>query len=122
MRTFLLSLPAGLSVVVLGAHLLFHGQLPLVPPVLALLALLWVRRAWAARVLQAALVLGAAEWVRTALASAAARDAAGAPWLRMALILGAVALVSLLGAALLETGTMRRRFRGGGGADPRGTR
>lgn len=117
-RTFLLLLPAGLSALLLGAHLMFHGLLVLVPLALGLFALMWVRRAWAARVLQAALVLGAAEWVRTLLASAAERRAAGQPWERMAVILGAVALVSLLGAALLETSALRRRFGTGGGPAP----
>ncbi len=109
-RIALLLLPAGLSALVLGAHFLFHGQLLLVAPSLALLALLWVRRAWAARTLQAALALAAAEWVRTLLIALAERRAAGQPWERMAAILGGVAGLALIGAALLETSALRQRF------------
>jgi hypothetical protein len=120
MRIFWLLFPAGLGVLVLGAHLVFHGWVVALPLALVLFALLWVRRPWAARALQAALALGAAEWVRTLLASASERRAAGQPWLRMAIILGAVALVSLAGAALLESPALRRRFgRSGRAGAPR---
>ncbi len=119
MRTALTLSLVGLSVLVMGAHLLFHGQLVLVLLALALFALLWVRRPWAVRVLQVALLADAAEWVRTLVGSAAERQARGQPWLRMGLILGAVALVALAAAALLEHPRLRARFGRTGGAAER---
>jgi hypothetical protein len=76
-----------------------------------LLGLMPVPRPWAARIVQAALVMGAVRWVLVAWMIGAARAAAGAPYLRMALILGAVALFTLL-ATLVFRSTRLRRFYG----------
>jgi hypothetical protein len=78
---------------------------------LALIGLLAVPRPWAARIVQAALLLSALEWVRTLWLLAAARAAAGTPWLRMALILGAVAALTLASAWVFRLPAVRRRFR-----------
>jgi hypothetical protein len=111
-RTFLLLLPAALSALVLGAHFLRRDDLGLVVACLVLLGLLFVRRLWAARLVQLALVAGAFEWLRTLAALLPARRAAGEPWLRLVAILGGVALLALLGAALFETRRLRERYRG----------
>jgi len=110
MRPFLLLLPAALSALLLAAHFLRRGVPLLVLACLALLALFGVRRPWARRVLQGALVLGALEWMLTLIGFAEARNARGEPWERMAIILGSVTVVALLGAGLLETAAARRRF------------
>jgi hypothetical protein len=116
MRTFLLLLPAGLSALILGAHFLRRDDFALVAVCLGLVALLFVRRAWAARVVQVALVLGALEWARTLAVLLPARRAAGGPWVRLVVILGAVALLAVVAAALFETRGLRERF---GRASPR---
>jgi hypothetical protein len=94
----------------LGAH--FYRSADVVPlaATLALLPLLFVRRRWAARTLQVALVLGALEWVRTLAALAAFRYASGLPFVRMVAILGAVAIVTGLAALLFRARSLRRRF------------
>jgi hypothetical protein len=112
MRAFLLLLPASLSALVLGAHFLRRGDLALVVVCLALLGLLFVRRLWAARLVQLALFAGALEWLRTLMQWLPARRAAGEPWVRLVAILGGVALLALLGAALFETRRLRERYRG----------
>ena len=112
MRTFLLLTPAGLSALVLGAHFLRRGELALVAACLALFGLLFVRRSWAARLAQLALVAGALEWLRTLAALLPARRAAGEPGVRLVAILGGVALLALVGAALFETRRLRERYRG----------
>ncbi|KAB2949166.1 MAG: hypothetical protein F9K18_15330 [Thermoanaerobaculia bacterium] len=101
MTPFLRLLPAGLAVLLLGAHFFRARLLPGVAAALVLLALLFVPRAWAARAVQAGLALGALEWLRTAWVFAAARRAQGAPHLRLWLILGAVAAFTALAAWLL---------------------
>jgi hypothetical protein len=111
-RAFLLLLPAGLSALVLGAHFLRRDDLGLVVACLLLVGLLFVRRLWAARLLQLALLAGAFEWVRTLAQLLPARRAAGEPWVRLVAILGGVALVAVLGAALFETRRLRERYRG----------
>jgi hypothetical protein len=105
-------LPVVLSLLVLAAHFLRAGHLILVVLCLALLGLLAVPRAWAARTVQVALLLGAIEWVWTLSRLASARAEAGEPALRMTLILGAVALLTGLSALLFRTARLRRRFRG----------
>ena len=110
MRTFLLLLPAGVAAVVLAAHFLFHGNLLLVLLALALIGLMSVKRPWAARVVQAGLLLGSAEWVRTVLVRISERRALGQPYGRFALILGLVAVITAASAFLFSTRTLRRRF------------
>ncbi len=107
----LLLTPAILSLLVLAAHFLRHGQVALIVLTLAVAGLLALRRAWVARIAQLALVLGALEWGRTLYALHAARQAMGIPATRMTLILGAVAAVTLLSALLFQLGPLKRRYR-----------
>ncbi len=60
--------------------------------------LLLVRRPLARRVFSILLLAGALEWVRTLLVTVSMRRAMGAPWGRLALILGAVALFTAAAA------------------------
>jgi hypothetical protein len=64
-------------------------------------------------VIQAALALGAVEWVRTLLDLVAARQAMGAPSTRLALILGGVALATLACALVFRTRRVRRHYDAG---------
>ena len=104
-------LPVVLSLLVLGAHFLRAGNMVLLLCVLVVLALLFVRRPWAARVVQITLLLGTSEWCRTLVTLAAMRMQAGEPVRRLVLILGAVASVSLLAAWLMQVGALRRVYR-----------
>jgi hypothetical protein len=108
--TVLLYLPIVLSLLLLGAHFLRDGATAFVAAGLALGALLFVRRPWAARVVQVALVAGCLEWLRTLMVIALQRQHAGLPWLRMALILGAVAALAALAAWLLQTPRLGRIY------------
>jgi hypothetical protein len=102
--------PVALAALLLAAHFYRAGALALAALAVASLALPVVRKPWAARAMQAALVLGAVEWLRTLAAFAAVRIALGQPFLRMALILGAVALVTALAALAFESRTLRARY------------
>jgi hypothetical protein len=101
MTALWLAAPA-ISFLLLGAHFLREGSWVLVAACVALLALLAVRRRWAQRLVQAALVLGALEWVWTALILVQQRTAQGQPWTRLALILGVVALWTLASAVAMQ--------------------
>ena len=106
----LLFTPVVLSALVLAAHFLRRGEwLPMLAS-LGIIALLFARRSWARRVIQLALLAGALEWARTLAGFVAERRATGEPWLRMAIILGAVIAVSLAGVAALEARRIRERF------------
>ena len=104
-------LPVVLSLLVLGAHFLRAGNLVMLLGVLVVLGLLFVRRPWAARVVQVTLLLGTLEWLRTLFTFAALRMQVGEPVTRMVLILCSVAAVSLLSAWLMQIGALRRLYR-----------
>lgn len=107
----LLLFPVVLSLLALGAHFLRGGHLVLVVAVFVLLGLLIVRRPWAARAVQVAMVIAALEWVRTLFRLASVRSEMGEPATRMVVILASVALVALLSAAVFQTARLRRLYR-----------
>lgn len=90
-----------LSYIVLAAHFMRGGMLPMVIIALAAPLLLLIHRLWATRLVQCGLLLTAIIWVLTLLQIATQRQQAGEPWHRMAIILGVVAGVALLSALML---------------------
>jgi hypothetical protein len=60
------------------------------------------RQTWVHRVIQAALVLGALEWLHTLYLIIQVRTEYGMPWTRLAVILGAVALLTALSALVFR--------------------
>lgn len=95
------SLPAALASLLLAAHFLRSGALPLVLACLVLLALCFVRRPWARITVRSALAAAVAVWLMTAWRLAGLREAAGQPAGRLWLILGAVAAFTAFAAWLL---------------------
>jgi hypothetical protein len=100
-----------LALLLLAAHFYRADWMWLAALCGALTLLLAVPRPWAARTLQVALVLGAFEWLRTLAAFASTRMALGQPYLRLALILGAVAAFTLLAAWVFQHRALRARFQ-----------
>ena len=100
-----------LSLVVLGAHFLRYGNTIGVAASLGLIGLLLLRRAWVARLIQTALVLGAVEWILTLYDLVQMRVAQGAPFGRMVIILGAVIVLTAASVLLFETRTMKRIYK-----------
>ena len=100
-----------LALLLLAAHFYRADWMWLAALSAALTLLLAVPRPWAARTLQVALVLGTFEWLRTLAAFASMRMAVGQPYLRLALILGAVAAVTLLAAWVFQQRALRAHFR-----------
>ncbi len=111
-------LPVVLSCLLLGAHFLRAGMLPLVVVCLALPGLLLLRQPWVARLVQAVLVLGALEWLRTLVVLVAQRSAAGQPWDRLAIILGVVTTVTAASALVFCCRSLRDRYRLGSAVQP----
>ena len=108
--TALLLLAPALALATLAAHFYRAAAWPLVLACLLLIALLGLRRAWAARLVQAALLLGAIEWARTAALLVQQRATLGQPWLRLLLILVAVALLTAAAALAFRASRLRRRY------------
>jgi hypothetical protein len=105
--------PVVLCFLVLGAHSSRAGW-PLALSVLiaALPLLLLARGDWAPRLLQAALLVGALEWVRAIFVHFEARRALGLPYQRMVLILAAVALATAASSLALRNWRRGRRLEG----------
>ena len=100
-----------LSLLVLGAHFMRYGNDIGMVLSVAPIALLFVRKPWAARLVQAVLVLGAIEWATTLVGLVQMRMAQGLPATRLAIILGAVIAVTLAAALLFETRAMKSVYR-----------
>ena len=94
--------PVALSSLLLGAHFLRDGNIALVAIAIALPFLLLVRKPWAVRVVQVALLGGSLMWITTAIRIGEARQAIGAPSARMFAILGAVAAFTAFAALPLD--------------------
>jgi len=92
-----------LSALLLGAHFLRAGQIVLAGASVLAPLLLAVRRPWAPVVLRVLLLLAAAEWGRTAVVLIRRRAAGGESWTRLAIVLGAVVVLTA-GAALAVRG------------------
>lgn len=107
---FLRLLPVVISFLLLAAHFLRAGQMVIVVFLLALLLLLFVRKYWVPWIIQAVLLLGAVEWVITLYSVAQLRIAVGESWVRMAIILGAVALFTALSSLVFRNKALQERF------------
>ena len=103
-------LPVVISFVLLAAHFLRAGQTVVMLISLALILFLFVKQHWVPRLLQLALLLGAIEWVVTLVSVAQMRIEFGMPWTRMAIILGTVALFTLLSGLVFRTSALRQRY------------
>jgi len=108
-------LPVLLGYLLLAAHFYRSGESVMVWASIALPLLLTFRHRYVPALVSAGLVLGAAEWVHTLIAIAQVRMAHGLPWERMALILGGVALFTLLAGLVFLTPGLRARYLGDSG-------
>lgn len=99
---FLRLLPVILSFLLLGAHFYRAGLVPLTVLCAAILFLLALRKTWVPRLFQVLLLLGALEWLRALYFFAAMRIAWDQPWTRLAMILGTVALLTLLSGLVFK--------------------
>jgi hypothetical protein len=100
-----------LALLLLGASFLRAGDLPMVAGCAALAALMAVPRPWAAWTVQLVLALAALRWLWLAWMIASARAAMAAPYGRLILILGGVALFTLLAALVFRSARLRRYYR-----------
>ncbi|MBI5739381.1 MAG: hypothetical protein HZA16_01560 [Nitrospirae bacterium] len=103
-------LPAVLGMLLLAAHFFRAGHTALVFASAAILLLLFVRRRWAARAVQTGLVLGGVEWTRTLFVLAKMRHDTGGPWIRLVVVLGAVALFTICSTLVFRFKSLRERY------------
>ena len=107
---FVRLLPPAIAALVLAAHFYRAGNPIVAGLAAALVALLFVPRAWAARVVQLGLAAGALEWVLTLIRLVELRQATGQPYGRLAAILGGVAAFTAATALVFRNRQLRGRF------------
>lgn len=108
---FIRILPVLLSSLILGAHFYRAGSMVLVLFSLLMPLFLLIRIPWAVRVIQAGLIAGGIEWIITLVKLVSVRQAIGAPWVRLSLILGAVAVMTFLSALVFRSRPLREHYR-----------
>jgi hypothetical protein len=106
----LLALPA-LALLLLAAHLVHAGLVPLAALAILLAGLLAVPRPWASRTLQVILAVAVIEWILTTVGLAQLRRRHDEPYLRLAVILGSVTLFTALAALAFQHPLLRAHFR-----------
>jgi hypothetical protein len=93
-----------------GAHFFRAGSYALVGLCLILPLLLLYKNRWSLIVLQCAAYAASLVWVVAALELVQMRQQMGRPWTTAAIILGAVALLTLLAGLLLNSRVLRQRY------------
>ncbi len=107
---FLLHIPVVISFLLLAAHFTRAGQTMLVVVTLLLPLMLFFKKGWVVRVVQLALVAGAVEWLRTLMVFQAIRVEHGLPWVRLAVIIGGVALFTGCSALVFFHKSLQRKY------------
>lgn len=108
---FLYLLPAISGFILLALHFFRSDNLLAALLSFLMLSLMCVRRPWAARTLQVCLLIGAAEWTRIAISLIITRNEMGEPFLRLAIILGAVSLFTALSSRGFRTDKIMAHFK-----------
>ena len=103
-------IPVILSFLLLGAHFYRSGQVILSGLCVAILFLLFLRKSWVPRMFQLLLILGSLEWLRSLYFFAAMRIAWDQPWMRLAIILGAVALFTAFSGLVFKNKKLRSYY------------
>jgi len=108
---FVRLIPVIISLLLLAAHYYRAGFIPLVVVAGAGVLILFIRRPWAARIVQVLLIIAGIEWVRTAFKLVETRLAMGMPWMRLSFILGGAALLAFGSLFAFRTRAVRSRFK-----------
>ncbi|MBC8186131.1 hypothetical protein H8E88_34035 [candidate division KSB1 bacterium] len=107
---FIRLLPVIFSSIMMAAHFsrAAYGVLTIVCLLLPLI--LFIKKQWVARAFQVLLVLGGLVWIQSLVQLAKMRSAMGESWLRLAIILGIVALFTALSALVFESKSLKKRY------------
>ncbi len=99
-----------IAALLLGAHFYRAGSYLLVALCLATPMLFLFKKRWSLILLELAAYGAAATWLGATLALVAVRQQVGRPWTVAAVILGAVALFTLVAGLLLNSRAMREHY------------
>jgi hypothetical protein len=105
-----------ISLVLMSAHMLFHGAPELIAVPALLLALMALPRWWVPKAEIFMLILSGGEWVRAGVELVLMRLTWGQPWHLAAFIMAAVALYTWLSALAFYCSRPRAFYEGAGQA------
>jgi len=108
---FIKLLPAIISLLFMAAHFYRAGLIPVALIVLFAPLLLLVPHRRIVRVIQVLLALSGIEWIMTLSRLVSMRQAMGMPWIRLALILGAVAIMTFGSIFMFRLESLRIRYK-----------
>ncbi len=103
--------PVILSFLILGAHFSRNDHYVLVLLALAMIGLLFIRKPLIARIIQAALLLGGIEWLRSMFGYIAQRKETGEDWTRLAIILSIVAIFTVLSGLVFFSKRIKAHYK-----------
>lgn len=103
--------PVILSFLMLAAHFYRSGLVIFAIISLLIPFLLFIRNIWIPRMIQIILIIGALEWIRTILIFVEERKLYEMPWVRLAVILGSVALFTALSGLLFQLKSIKRYYK-----------
>ena len=108
---FVRLIPVIVSCLLMSAHFSRANMSGIALIWLLLPFLLFVKRDWIARIFQILMLIGSIIWLETAYRLIKIRLALDGSWMRLAIILGAVALFTLLSALVFENKKLKERFK-----------
>ena len=103
-------IPLILASLMLSAHFYRHLNYPLM--IISFLApcLLFIKRRWCLITVQVFTIFGGGVWITTIVEIAKERITMGAPWGKMAVILGVVALFTIFAGQLLNSSKVKEKY------------
>lgn len=104
-------LPVILSFLLMSAHFLRVGQVYMAGACIVILFLLLPRKTWIPRMFQVLLIAASVEWLVTLYMFVQMRIAFDAPWTRLAIILGTIALLTALSGLVFTGKALRARYQ-----------
>ena len=104
-------IPVIFSFLLLAAHFSRLGITFLVISALIIPFLLFIKKAWAARTIQLALIAGAVEWIRIMFVYINIRKETEQDWTRLAVILSVVSLFTLLSVLIFQSKSGKKFYK-----------
>lgn len=98
--------------VILAVHFLRDQNLAFVLVSILSIPLLFVRSRWVERGMQLFFILAGMVWIHTTVVLVLERNAMGLPWIRMAIILGAVTALTLASVKIVNRRALNERVSG----------
>ena len=102
--------PVFFSFLLIAAHFQRAGLSFLAVVCLLTPGLLYFTSPWSIRIIQALMFLAAIEWGRTLIYLVQLRQDADMPWMRLAIIIGAVALFTALSTLVFRHRSLKRKY------------